>query len=184
MKKLSKNKIAVTYATALYQVALAEKALEKVKSDVEKLDAIVKAEADFVKYLSNPIWDEEDKKEVLQKIAAKVGLSGETLRCLDVIVDNHRFAELTLILNEFSHVYYAKNNVQEVEVESVKNLNAAQMKKLQNNLEKNLQKKVIIAYKIQPELIGGLRIKYGSEMVDSSIASKLNRLEIVMKGGQ
>lgn len=184
MKKLSKTKIAVTYATALYLAALEEKAVEKVKSDVEKLGSVIKADADFVKCLSNPIWADEDKKDVLQKVATKLALGNETLRCLDVIVDNHRFAELPIILDAFSHVYYTKNNIQEVEVESVKNLSASQMKKLQTNLEKSLNKKVVITYKILPELIGGLRIKYGSEMIDNSLAAKLNRLEIVMKGGQ
>lgn len=184
MKKLSKTKIAVTYATALYQAAVEEKALEKVRDDVAKLCAIANADADFVKLLSNPIWADEDKKDVLQKVAAKLGLAKETLRCLGVIVDNRRFAELPLILAEFSHVYYARNNIQEVEVESVQALSSVQAQKLQANLEKSLNKKVMISYKIQPELIGGLRIRYGSEMVDNSIASKLNRLEIVMKGGQ
>ena len=74
--------------------------------------------------------------------------------------------------------------VPEVEVETVKQLSAAQDKKLQQNLEKILSKKVVLAYKITPEIIGGLRIKFGSEMIDNSLASKLNRLEIEMKGVQ
>lgn len=74
--------------------------------------------------------------------------------------------------------------MQEVEVESVKELSAAQDKKLQANLEKVLGKKVVVSYKIRPELIGGLRIKFGSEMIDNSVISKLNRLENVMKGVQ
>ena len=73
---------------------------------------------------------------------------------------------------------------EEVEVETVKQLSATQNKKLQQNLEKMLDKKVVVTYKITPELIGGLRIKFGSEMIDNSLVSKLNRLEIEMKGVQ
>jgi ATP synthase F1, delta subunit len=184
VKKVSKTKIAVTYAIALYEAAAEKKAVDKVFADVKVLGSIARQESDLVKYLANPIWDDADKKEALRQVAEKLKLSKETLRCLDIVADNHRFGELLLILQEFVHIYYQRNNMQEVEVESVKELSAAQDKKLQANLEKVLGKKVVVSYKIRPELIGGLRIKFGSEMIDNSVISKLNRLENVMKGVQ
>ncbi len=118
------------------------------------------------------------------KISTKLGWSEDTLRCLEIVSENRRFRELPQILSEFVHVYYTRHNVVEVSVESVKKLSAAQDKKLQAQLEKFLNKKIVVSYKIAPELIGGLRIKFGSEMIDNSILSKLNRLENVMKGVQ
>lgn len=137
-----------------------------------------------MKYLANPIWSDVDKKDVLVQIGSKLKLSAETVSCLDIISNNRRFGALPLILQEFLHVFYRRSGIQEVEVESVKELSAAQDKKLQANLEKVLGKKVVVSYKIRPELIGGLRIKFGSEMIDNSVISKLNRLENVMKGVQ
>ena len=184
MKKISKTKIATTYANALYQAAFELKAVEKVRNDVLELSKVIKADADFIQYLGNPIVDELDKKDVLKQVSKKLKLSSETLNCLDVMVDNLRLNQLQIILDEFVHVCYSKNNIQEVLVESVKSLSSTQEQKLQLNLEKLINKKVVISYEIQPELIGGLRIKYASEMIDNSIASKLNHLENVMKGGQ
>ncbi len=184
MKKISKTKIAITYATALYEAALETHAESKVFSDVEKLREVVASDGELVRFMANPMVGDGDKKDVLKQISVKLKWSADTLRCLELISENRRFCDLLPILNEFVHVYYARNNITEVEVDSVKKLSAAQDKKLQSRLEKLLNKKVVISYKIAPELIGGLRIKFGSEMIDDSIVSKLNHLENVMKGVQ
>ncbi len=174
----------MTYATALYDAALETKAEAKVFADVEKLRALVAQDDDLLRYMANPMVNESDKKDVLTQISAKLNWSEDTLRCLEIVSENRRFRELPQILSEFVHVYYKRHDIVEVSVESVKKLSAAQDKKLQSQLEKFLNKKIVVSYKIAPELIGGLRIKFGSEMIDNSILSKLNRLENVMKGVQ
>lgn len=183
MKKVSKSKIVSTYAQALYEGALENKAVAKVFADIEKLIPLLKEDNSIIKYLANPIWDVEAKKAAMKEVAIKVGLCTETLNCLDVIADNNRFAELLLILEGFRHLYYQKNDIIEVEVQTVKSFGSNQDKQLKDNLEKVLAKKVIVKYEIKPELLGGLIIKYGSSMIDDSIKGKLNRLELIMKGG-
>lgn len=184
MKKDSKTKIASVYSLALYEAAEEKKAVAKVCADIQTLLEVVKSDKDFIKYFSNPLWDTASKKSALKEISAKLKISVETLNCLDVIADNNRFAELKLILEDFIHLYYIKHNIAEVEVSSVKALSPAQDKKLSGELEKMLGKKVVVKYILNPELLGGLRIKYGSNMIDDTILGKLNRLEIMMKGGQ
>lgn len=124
------------------------------------------------------------KKSALKEIAARLKVSDETLGCLDVIADNNRFAEFKLILEAFVRLYYERHNVEEVEVQSAKKLSAAQDKKLVSVLEKKIGKKVVVNYVLNPDLLGGLRVSYGSNMIDDSVSGKLNRLEIMMKGGQ
>lgn len=182
MKKISKAKIAVTYATALLDAATEKKAADKVFADVLRLREAVGGDAEFVKYMANPLWPEADKRAVLSETAKKLKLSAETLRCLDIVHENRRFGEMLPILDEFVHLYYLRSNVAEVEVESVKKLSSAQDKKLSSALEELLKRKVVLNYKIYSELIGGLRVRVGSEMFDDTVASKLNRLEIMMKG--
>lgn len=183
MKKVSKSKIASTYALALYEGAGENKAIARVFTDVDKLIMALNEDSSIIKYLANPIWDVEAKKVAMKEVSHNVGLCKETLNFLDVVADNNRFAELALILEEFKHLYYQKNNIVEVEIQTVKNLGSAQDKQLKDNLEKVLAKKVIVKYEIKPELLGGLVIKYGSSMIDDSIKGKLNRLELIMKGG-
>lgn len=184
MKKDSKTKIARIYALALYEAAEEKKAVAKVSEDMRKLSEAVAADGDIVKYLANPLWEINDKKSALKAVAQKLKLTSETLNCLDIIADNNRFAELAMILGEFKHISYQKEGVVEVAVQSVKPLNAAQDKKLKTNLEKMLSKKIVVNYEIKPELLGGLVIKFNSNMIDDSLKGKLNRLELVMKGGQ
>ena len=97
---------------------------------------------------------------------------------------NGRFGELLPILEEFQHIWYRKNGYVEASVQSAQALSNAQEKSLTANLEKMLSKKVVVNYEICPEILGGLIVKFGSSMIDDSIRGKLNRLEIMMKGGQ
>ena len=184
VKKDSKTKIGRVYALALYEAAEAKKAVSRVSDDMAKLLDAVKADSEIVKYLSNPLWNVDDKKAALKAVAAKMKLSDETLNCLDLIAENGRFAELPQILEAFRHIFYEKHGIAEVEVGTVKELSAAQDEKLRANLEKMLSRKVVVKYEIKPELLGGLVIKFNSNMIDDSLKSKLNRLELVMKGGQ
>ena len=184
MKKISKSKIVSTYALALYEGAEEKKSVEKVFADVEKLLSAVKEDASIVKYLANPIWDVEAKKAAIKEVASKIHLCEETMNCMDVIADNKRFAEFQQILEGFVRLYYLKNNVVDVEVQTVKKLAASQDKKLKENLEKVLNKKVMVKYDLKPDLLGGLIIKFGSSIIDNSIKGKLNRLELIMKGGR
>ena len=184
MKKISKSKIITTYAGALYGAAEEKKAVAKVLEDVKMLVDILKEDSSIVKYLSNPIWQNDSKDEALKQVSKKIGLDKETLNCLEIISTNNRFGELLPILEEFIHIWYAKNGYTEVAVQSVQELSPVQEEKLTAALEKVLSRKVILRQEIRPEILGGLIIKFGSSMIDDSIRGKLNRLEIMMKGGQ
>lgn len=184
LKKISKSKIAATYALALYEAAAEKKAVAKVYDDVRKLQAEISEDADFIKYFANPVWNRDSKKETLNAVAAKMKLSSESRNCLDIIADNERLPELKEILQEFIHLYHQKNNIAEVEVQSAQALSVAQVKKLEASLEKLLKQKVLVSYLVKPEVLGGLKVKYGSNMIDDTLLGKLNRLEQVMKGGQ
>ncbi len=182
VKKISKAKIAAIYANALYEAALEKNNPENVFADVRKLLSAIEADTDFAAYMANPMNGEQDKKEILSAVAGKIRLGAETLGCLEVVLENRRFAELTQILKTFEHLYYQKKDIVEVEVDSVKPLSAVQDKKLRENLEKVLGKKIAVTYAVKPEILGGLRVRYGSDMIDDTLAHKLNRLEIMMKG--
>ena len=180
MRKKSNTKIAKTYAVALYDASVEKGIVKTVFSDVLKLLAVLNENADFVSYMVSPLWEAKDKKEVLEKTAKILKLDKETLNCLEIVLENGRAAELDLILGGFVKVYYQKNNVAEVEVETVKKLSQAQDKRLVNVLQKMFDKEVVVNYAINPDLLGGLRIKYGSKMFDDSLSNKLNYLENVI----
>ena len=109
LKKVSKSKIATTYALALYEAAADKKAVSKVYDDIKKLQAEISKDADFIKCFANPLWASEAKIDALQAISSKMKFVAETRNCLKIIVENGRFAEFSEILREFVHIYHQKN---------------------------------------------------------------------------
>ena len=80
MKKISKAKIISTYAAALYGAAEEKKAVAKVLEDIRQLVVILREDGSIVKYLANPVWNLDSKREALSEVARKLKLDKETLR--------------------------------------------------------------------------------------------------------
>ena len=184
VKKESKIKIATTYAKALFQGALQDGDAKAVIRDIDLLLDQASGYRQAIVMLANPLWEINDKKAALKEVAEKLKLAPETLRCLNVMAENNRFSEFELILKAYRHLYLQKHNIVEISVETVKELSVAQDKALQDNLKAFLKKDVLVNYVIKPEILGGLTVSFGSDMIDDSLKGKLNRLESIMKGGQ
>lgn len=184
VKKESKIKIATTYAEALFQGALQDGDAKAVIRDIDLLLDQASGYRQAIVMLANPLWGIDDKKAALKEVAGKLKLAPETLRCLNVMAENNRFSEFELILKAYRSLYLQKHNIVEVAVETVKKLSDAQDKALRENLKAFLKKDVLVNYVIKPEILGGLTVSFGSDMIDDSLKGKLNRLESIMKGGQ
>lgn len=182
MKKNSKEKTARIYSSALYDVAVASSKLDAIKKDAEFLSELCQQNKDLVKKSSSPLLSDVQQKEVWQQVALKAKLDAETLKCLDILVDNNRIDVLAEVMADFIHLYYAGKNIAEVSVETVKPLTTTQDKKLREVLTKKFDKDVVIKYVENPDLLGGLRIMSESKMFDGSLSYKLNCLENIMKG--
>ena len=184
VKKESKIKIATTYAEALFQGALQDGDAKAVIRDIDLLLDQASGYRQAIVMLANPLWGNNNKKAALKEVAGKLKLAPETLRCLNVMAENNRFSEFELILKAYRSLYLQKHNIVEVAVETVKKLSDAQDKALRENLKTFLKKDVLVNYVIKPEILGGLTVSFGSDMIDDSLKGKLNRLESIMKGGQ
>lgn len=182
MKKNLKNKLALSYAEALYEAAAGAAEQDALLADMQKLAAALRQDGEIVKYLSNPLWKTADKKAALADVAAALKLSKICLNCLDIMADNNRLAELPRVAEDFARVYYRRRNIAEVEVVSAVELQRQQQDRLTAALQNLLAQKIVINYVIKPEVLGGLLIQCGSKMIDDTIAGKLKRLELLMKG--
>lgn len=182
MSNDSKIQIAKRYSLALYMAAEEKGNIHKVHEDITKLLDVIEADASLIEDLANPLWSVDSKHQAIHQISKKLGLSQETMRCLDIVVSNNRTKETALILEGFKRVYLKKHNITAVKVFSAKKLTTAQDKKLKDKLEKKLNTKVLVKYKIDPEILGGLKIEYRSKMIDDSLQGKLNKLAQIMKG--
>lgn len=181
MKKTSKIQIAQNYASALYETAVSSKDFESILNDCSILEATF-LNMPELKYLKNPLWKPQQKKELIAAIAKKLKISEPMENFMQIVAENGRLEDLSVILNEFKHIFYHKQGIKEITVESAQELSEAQQKKLLSSIEKKLQQKVVADYIINPEILGGLIVRSGSLRIDDSLAGKLDRLEQVMKG--
>ena len=182
MKNSEKNKLSLSYAKAVYEAAANTKNEDKVFSDFNTLKAAIKADAHIMVMLSNPLWQSEAKKKALQEISEKFALNQVTANFLMTVAENNRLSLLPLIFDDYKDVYYKTQNMVEVSVTSAVTLSTEQNKNLQMALEKWLKQKVVINYKIEPEILGGLLVECNSIMFDDSVKGKLEKLKYLMKG--
>jgi len=182
MKKDTRHRRALSYAEAMYAAAAEKGAEDAVFKDMQIIAAAIEKDKNILKYFSNPLWKLEDKRKAAREIIARRERNEMTLACLTIVGQNNRFTDLEFILREFENVYYSKKNIAKVDVQSAIKLSREQNKRLRKNLEKLFEKKVVVKYTIQPEILGGLLIQCGSYRIDDSIKGKIDRLEMSMKG--
>ncbi len=181
MAKISELQIAENYANALFKAAEAENLLEKVRLDCQNLNELI-GQTPQINVLNNPEFKLSEKKNLLAQIAKVLNLSQPTVNFLELLAEKRRFNSLRKILDCFKHLDLQKRGILEVSAESVQELSDKQKQKLEKGLEKALNTPIIVNYKINPAILGGLSIQYNSVKVDDSVAGKLQRLEQIMKG--
>ena len=138
--------------------------------------------ADNIGELANPMWNNEGKKQALAEIAKKEKLCKTMTNFLQTVAENGRAGLLVEILREYENYFYKQRHITVATVKTVIDLSATQKAKLTKALEKYVGGEVIINCVICPEILGGLAVEIGSEMIDDSISGKLKRLELLMKG--
>lgn len=182
MKKISDLKTAILYAQAMYEGAEQVNQLDELYENAGVLSDLVGTQkAEFYK-LNNPLWKYSQKEEVLQAVCSKYGFSQSMLNTLKLLAQNGKLNVLEQTLQQFILLYQQKHNIAEVEITTVVPLNDTQEKLLKSKLEAIFHKQVILRYVINPQIIGGLIIRYGTSFIDNSIKHKLNALEQLMKG--
>ena len=132
---------------------------------------------DLKKILINPMVTKEDKGNVLLKIVEQNNFSENSMRFLNFIASKNRLFFLLKIIESFLNLVSLNRGEIKAELISSKELSKNEQEKIKNELSKDFTSSLNIDYKYDPGLIGGLIIKIGSVMVDTSIKTKLKKLE-------
>ncbi|WP_156299785.1 ATP synthase F1 subunit delta [Streptobacillus canis] len=162
------------YAEAIYQIA---KEKDEVFEVFEMLNVILEHleyDEDFKKFLSYPIIDKEDKKVLINRIYKNI--KNEPLDILDYLIEKDRLLHIKEINEQYSKIYYDAHNKLIVTAIFPKELSPEQKERLKKKLEDMKQKKVVIHFKVDKELIGGGIIKINDEVIDGSIKTQIKEL--------
>ncbi len=170
------------YARALFESATDAGALDSVSSSVGALHRALIDSVDLRTVTTNPMIGRKDTTNAMGAVAKAMELDRLTTNFLSVLARNSRLSQLPAIITAFNAL--AANHRGEVtaQVTTAHPLDAAQTKALAAKLKARVGRDVAIEATTNPDILGGLIVKIGSQMIDNSIATKLNTLAIAMKG--
>ena len=166
----------------LFELALENKAVDAVKKDLERFDALIADSADLNRLVRSPVFDADEQLKALSAVLAKADIGGLAANFLRVITTNRRlFAVRDMIRGYRALVARHKGEVT-AHVTVAEKLNETNLDALKSALKSVTSGKDIdLDVKIDPAIIGGLIVKVGSRMVDSSLRTKLNSIKLAMK---
>ena len=170
------------YASALFELALEEKAIDAVRTDLDKFDAMVADSAELERLVRSPVFSADDKLKALAAILDKAGIKGLAANFLRVLTTNRRLFAASEVIRGFRALVARHRGEVTAQVTVAEKLSDKNLEALKDALKsKTAGKNIDLDVKIDPAIIGGLIVKVGSQMVDSSLRTKLNSIKLAMK---
>ena len=169
------------YATALFDLALDANAIEAVKADLDRFDALVAESADLNRLVRSPVFSAEEQLQALSVVLDRVGISGLAANFFKLVAANRRLFAVHDMIKAFRALVAQHKGEATAAVTVAEPLKDAHVDALRGALKSVTGKDVDLNIKIDPAILGGLVVKVGSRMVDSSLRTKLNAIKHAMK---
>ena len=176
-KSTFSNSTSKSYALALYQLAKESSEVDVIEEGMKSLNKLLNESPNFKEMISSPTITKEDKKNVIFAIADKNNFSQVLKKFLGFIAIKNRLFFLGQIIESFLNLVSKNKGQLKAKLISSKKLSAEEQKKIQAELSKDFKFPLNIDYEYNSDLIAGLIIQVGSVMVDTSIKTKLKKIE-------
>lgn len=174
--------LAERYARALFDLADEGRALDQVAADLKSVANMLAASADLRRLIRSPVIDRTSQGKAIAALASEAQLSQLTRNFLGLLAKNRRLFVAPEIIDAFLNHLAERRGEVTARVTSAAPLSPAQSTALAEALRKSAGAKLTIDQRIDPSLLGGIVVRLGSRMIDASLKSKLNRLQLAMKG--
>jgi F-type H+-transporting ATPase subunit delta len=169
------------YATALFELALERNAVDAVKADLDRFDALLVESADLLRLVRSPAFSAENQVNALTAVLEASGIGGIAAQFLKVVASNRRLFAVRDMIKDYRRLVARHKGEVTAEVTLADKPGAAQLSAIADALKAVTGKDVQVDVKVDPAIIGGLVVKLGSRMVDSSLRTKLNAIKHAMK---
>jgi F-type H+-transporting ATPase subunit delta len=170
------------YATALYELADEQKTLDSVAAGLRSLRELIDESADLRRLIRSPVLSRAEQGKAIAALAERAGLQPLVRNILGLMAKNRRLFVVPDVIKSFLAELAKRRGEVTAEVVSAQPLSDAQRQSLDERLRRAVGGKVAIETRVDPSLLGGLIVRLGSRMVDASLSSKLQRLQLAMKG--
>ena len=175
------SNVGARYAQALFDLASDEKQVPAVEADLKSLKAAIADSRDLRILLESPAFSAEDKGKGLAAIAAAAKLNATTRKFLGLLAANGRASALPHVIESFERLAAAARGAVSAEVVTALPLSAAQAKGVAAALRQALGKDPEITTRVDPAILGGMRVKVGSRLFDASLKSRLDQMKFALK---
>jgi F-type H+-transporting ATPase subunit delta len=169
------------YATALFELAREANAIDAVKADLDRFDALVAESPDLARLVRSPVFSAAEQLHALSAVLERAGIGGLAARFLKLVTTNRRLFAARDMARGFRELVAQYKGETTAEITVAETLKDDHVAALRSALKAVSGKDVDLNIKVDPAIIGGLVVKLGSRMVDSSLRTKLNSIKHAMK---
>jgi F-type H+-transporting ATPase subunit delta len=174
--------LAGRYANAVFELAQDQKAVDAVSTDLAALRRAIETSPDLARLVRSPVFSAQDQAKALKAILETMGAHPLTAKFVLLLAQKRRLFALNQIIGAYEHLLAKSRGETEAEVTAARHLNDDEIAELKSVLKAKLGKEPRLHARIDPTLLGGLVVKVGSRMIDSSLRTKLDGLRAAMKG--
>ncbi len=174
--------LAGRYAIALFELARDQKQLESVGASLAALRGTLRESDDFRELTTSPLIGRDDKARAVAATAESLRLDPLTTNFLGVLARNGRLGRLEAVIRAFDQLSAHHRGEITAEIVSAHPLDDDQVQAIRANLRTRMGRDIAVDLQVEPEILGGLVVKIGSQMIDGSIRTKLHSLASAMKG--
>jgi len=173
--------VAGRYASALFDLAKEQNSVAAVEADLATFDGLLRASDDLKALVRSPVISANDQEKALAAVLAHANIAGTVANFLGLVAKNRRLFVVSDMIRDFRQIAAKARGEVSAEVTSAQPLTEAQMVALKTTLKASAGRDVVLAAKVDPSLLGGLVVKIGSRMIDSSLKTKLANLSAALK---
>jgi F-type H+-transporting ATPase subunit delta len=169
------------YATALFELALEQNAIDRVRTDLDGFDALIAGNPDLLRVVRSPVFSSEEQEKAVVAVLARAGIGGLAANFIKLVAANRRLFAIRDMVRGFRALVARHRGEVSAQVTVAEPLSDQRLKDLKDALNAVTGKDVALDVKVDPTIIGGLIVKLASRMVDTSLRTKLNAIKHAMK---
>ena len=174
--------LAGRYASALFDLARDQRQIDAVGRSLDALKSALAESKDFAELVASPLVGREQAGQAFAALAPNLKLDPITANFLGVLARNGRKGQLGTVIRDFNRLAADHRGETTAEVVTARSLTDDQISQLKAQLRARAGRDVTIDASVDPNILGGIVVKLGSQRIDASIRTKLNRLASAMKG--
>ena len=169
------------YANALFNLALETESTNKFEKDLDRILNIFDEDPNFSSFIKSPLYPKENQLFTMKEISLKLKLHDNVTNTILVMTSKRRLFALKEMILQYKDLCRQERNELIVEVASVSKLNQTDLDKIKKTINSQIDSKIIVKSISDPSILGGLIVKVGSKLIDTSIRSKLAKLKNNLK---